>query len=101
MSKWKDAETRLANFESQLRSLNMAKSYMEASAKAWEQRALAGEARAVEAETKMLSWEARAAIAESNLATTTKSASERERETDTATTLLTNEVEKRIAAESR
>lgn len=100
-TKLRETETRIANFESKVWSLSMAKSHAEACAKAWEQRALAGEARAMEAETKMLSWEARAAIAESNLATTSKSASERGRETDKATTLLTNEVEKRIAAESR
>jgi len=101
MSKLREAEVRVEGLDSQVWSLGIGKSQAEDSVKVSEERALSAEARAVEAETRMLNWEARAAIAESKLAGTTKSANDRERETDTATALLVKEVEKRVAAESR
>jgi len=100
-TKLREAETRIDHLEAQVWSLSMGKSQAEACAKVWEDRAVTAEARAVEAEANMLDWEARAAIAESKLAGSTKSANDRERETDTATALLAKECEKRVAAESR
>jgi len=100
-AKLREAEQSISSLESQVWSINMGTSHGEAVAKAWEQRALAAEARAVEADIQLGHWEGRTALAESNLFTTARAATDRERETDNASAILTREVERRLAAQRR
>lgn len=96
-----EAEASNKELESQVRSLSMGTSQLEATEMALQDRALAAEERALQAEVNAREWEARATIAEAKLMNTMREADALRLEAEATAASLTREVEKNTVAESR